>query len=169
MRTPLTIFALGLGACLALGLMMQHLLRVSQERNPAPVLVEVNRIFGPRLDCDARMKTARRPDGKVVELTIRPLLTGVARDLAREIGGFVWRSNQDPELSGVEILCEDPLGALGERILIERPSSLRTPAHTGPGSAGRATEAPTPPAGGAARPAEPTPAPAETAPAAPKR
>lgn len=140
-RTPLTIFALGLGCCLAMGLLMQHLVRVSQERNQPPVLNEVNRMFGPRLDCPAKLKYVRRSHGKLAELVIRPIVTGAARDLAREIGAFVWRSSTDPMLVGVELLCEDPLGGNGVRFVVERPAIGGRPS-IGVGSGGPAPSAP---------------------------
>lgn len=159
MRTPLTIFALGLGACLALGLMMQHLLRVSQERNQPPVLVEVNRLYGARLDADARLKWLRYADGKVAELTIRPLVTGVGRDLAHEIGAFVWRAAAEPGLAGVVVVCEDPLGGGGDRFAIPAPATIRPAQPSHPAAAPRGTrtqlapEKGTPPAAaGAAAP-----------------
>jgi hypothetical protein len=53
-RTPLTVFAIGAGGCIAMGMMMQHLLRVSQDRNQSPALQEINRVFGPRLEVVCR-------------------------------------------------------------------------------------------------------------------
>jgi hypothetical protein len=120
-RTPLTIFALGLGACLALGLMMQHLVRVSKERNQPPLLQEINRRYGPRLDGEARLRFLPRRDGTLAEVTISPLLAG--RDLAREVGQFVWRTVHDRPLAGVEVVCQDPLGNGTERVVVERPSA----------------------------------------------
>lgn len=120
-RSPSTILALGLGACLALGLMMQHLVRVSKERNDSPVLREINRVYRSRLDGDAMMRLLQRPDGTVAELTITPLMAGRNRELAREIGHFVWRATQDRPLLGVEVVCDDPLGSSPQRFVVDRP------------------------------------------------
>ncbi len=170
-RTPLTIFAFGTGACLALGLMMQHLLRVSQERNQPPIVAEVNRIYGARLDGEAKLRLLRRQEGTLAELSISPLIVGMTGELAREIGHFVWRGNQDHTLIGITVVCEDPLGAGPQRFVIERPfmagstpavASPRPPLHHRPpaGAAGKAsainsvvTPPPVP-----ARPATPAPA-----------
>ena len=120
-RTPLTIFAFGTGACLALGLMMQHLLRVSQERNQPPIVAEVNRVYGARLDGEAKLRLLRRQEGTLAELSISPLVVGMTGDLAREIGQFVWRGSPDSTLISVTVVCEDPLGAGAQRFVIERP------------------------------------------------
>lgn len=121
MRTPLTILALGLGACLALGLMMQHLLRVSKERNQPPVVREINRVYGARMDGEARMRFVRRPDAVVAEITFTPLVVGGARDLAREIGQFVWRNVEDPSFAKVVVVCADPLGGAPQQVEVHRP------------------------------------------------
>lgn len=117
----MTIFAFGTGACLALGLMMQHLLRVSQERNQPPIVLEVNRIYGARLDGEAKLRLLWRQEGTLAELSISPLVVGMTGDLAREIGQFVWRGSPDPTLISVTVVCEDPLGAGAQRFVIERP------------------------------------------------
>ncbi len=105
---------------------MQHLLRVSQDRNQSPALQEINRVFGPRLESEAVLRYLNRPDGSVAQLTVQPLVVGGGRDLAHEIGHYMWRS-ADRVLAGVEVVCRDLLGGTDERYSVGRPASLPGP------------------------------------------
>lgn len=150
---------------MVLGLMMQHLLRVSQERNQPPVLRDVNRMYGARLDGEAKLRYVRREEGTIAEISINPLLAGGSRELAREIGQFVWRNAQDRVLLGVEVVSEDPLGAGSERLVVQRPfmpgttvpttgsrahpripEASQGPADKAPATSGEASGKPAPPA-----------------------
>jgi hypothetical protein len=167
----MTIFALGVGGCLALGLMMQHLLRVSQERNQPAIVREVNRVFGARIDGEARLRYLRRQEGAIAQLTISPLLVGSSRELARDVGQFVWRGSHDSTLLAVEVICEDPLGAGSQRYTVDRPfmpgasagSASARPAPPKPVAPATSSGAPATPAPGA-----PTPAPPRTESAPPR-
>lgn len=102
---------------------MQHLLRVSQERNLSPALQEINRVFGARLEGEAMLRYVNRAGCTVAQLTVQPLVVGGGRDLAREVGHFLWR-NTDRALTGVEVICRDLMGGTDERYTIDRPMLL---------------------------------------------
>jgi hypothetical protein len=147
-RTPLVILGLGVGTCVILGLMMQHLLRVSQDRSQPPVVQELARVFGSRLDGAPHLRVVQRGDSIVAVLTVVPVLGSGSDQFLLDMGEFVWRNIDASAINAVEIVCKDELGD-GQRV-----KSVPRPYLPWSGAAERATAGSSKPAGG--KPAPPT-------------
>lgn len=157
MRTPSVILGLGVGGSIVLGMMMQHLLRVSSERMQHPVIQEVGRLFAARLDGPVTVQMARGEDGgKTVHVELVPL--SGARQLAREVGEFVWRNMHDDDLRRVEVACRDPLGGPPMTMEVPRPFMPWRPGEYDPPKQTKtAPAAATPPPAAATPPTATTP------------
>jgi hypothetical protein len=90
-KSPLVIAALGVGACVALSLMMQQLTSFEADRGVAPYLAAVERKFADRLVGPLRLREelAAGQPRLVVQARLRDGLEPAR--LAEELGAEVWR------------------------------------------------------------------------------
>ena len=107
-RTNAILLAMGLGAILALSLMMQHVLRVHEEHRQSPIVREIQSNFGARLARPAEYRARDLEKGRVAELVIYPVL-GVSRlRLAHDVGAYAWRRvGFEQGLSALVVVCVD--------------------------------------------------------------
>lgn len=120
------IGGLGLGACLVLSMMMQHLLEVKNERDRPAVVIEVEQILGGRLVGPATLVQKDR-EGRTLEMRLK-VLAGLDKEkLARTAGNLVWlRRGSSDALQQLTVVVQDEDGS-EERFEIDCPFRSRTP------------------------------------------
>ena len=114
---------LGLFACIALGLMMQHLLRVQADRGQSVIAVELQEMCGDQFDGRAvvELQSAASALTMVVKVRARP---GVEMDkFARSASSLTWRiahrHGQVPDHLRFEVRPPDA----GEAVVVETSRS----------------------------------------------
>jgi len=88
------ILGFGLFACVALSLLMKQAFTLNEDKQVPPVVRELTEIFGDRLkkppEFEVRAKAGASAGRKVGVLTIEPKLAIAGRDLALNLGRYVW-------------------------------------------------------------------------------
>ena len=92
-RTNQLLLFFGLGACLALSLMMHHLVEVKKDNSIEPIVSEITKFFGKRLTEPSRYRVTRQNGQKVGFVMIFPMLGIDEVGLVQDVGGLVWRQN----------------------------------------------------------------------------
>ena len=109
-RSNYMILGMGVAACLALALMMQHMLKVKQTHDIPPVVSELTQMFGSRFSKSCEFRVVERPGGKLGEVTVFPLMSSSRTRIARTVGDYVWRRFEDAEFDAIIVVCDDGLG-----------------------------------------------------------
>jgi hypothetical protein len=150
------VAGLGLGSCLLLSLMMQHLLELRTEREKSPLALEIQDQFGGRLvgPVDVVITEGER---RRIDVRLRILAGLDKRRFGRTVGEQVWRSvlGTRHEPSEIVVLVGDEDDGPIESVAVSKPELARR-GNAAPG-------APQP-----ARPGSQTPGPTPQAPATPR-
>lgn len=89
-KSVYAIGGMGIAGCLMLSFMMQHLLKVKQDRAQSPVALELQELFTGRLDGPVQVHTQQEGG----ELTMRVRMTirdGDPKQIVRGAAGMAWR------------------------------------------------------------------------------
>lgn len=114
---------LGLFGCIALGLMMQHLLRVQVERGQSAIAVELQEMCGHQFEGPAIVELQSEASAltMVVKVRARP---GVALDkFARSASALTWRIAHRHEQVPDHLRFEVRPPAAGEAVVVETSRS----------------------------------------------
>lgn len=85
------IAALGLGSCLVLSLMMQHLLGVQHDKEQPPIVQELDELFGSRLERMCTLEVHEGPDDVLVRVRAFPADGMGTERFAADLGRHTWR------------------------------------------------------------------------------
>ena len=112
-RTNWIILCFGFGACLALSLMMQHLLDVQVKEKRPRIAVEIDSTFGSRLSSEAQFDMRQVGSRSVAEIRLQPLAGLAMRRLAFDVGLYAWRrldgKERDPQVEALVVVLDDKL------------------------------------------------------------
>lgn len=184
-RTNLIILFFGIFGCVALSLMMSHVVGIKDKKDVHPAVFELEGLFGDDLKRRSQLSIEKQAEGEVAVLTIYPKEMGASARLARMIGRHLLRfRGADLKFDALEVVARDasedaPLpdksfpikvprgfGSLRNRMLPmrgapNRPASPRGPAQQRPRSVGATPPKANDPAkpSGQATPARPGKAP----------
>ncbi len=107
-RTNLVILGIGIGACVILSLMMQHVLKVKQDRDVPAIVGELMQAFGQHFSKSAEFTIRHEDVGPVGEVVVYPLMSASRRRLARKVGHYAWRNlGDDYEVVALVVVCDD--------------------------------------------------------------
>ena len=161
------IGGLGLGSCLVMSLMMQHLLKVKTERHRSPIAIELEEVFASRLTGPVDVKLPNDNADRAIVVTL-PVLAGLQKQkLAITAGNMVWRrtAGEKDAPSGVRVEVKDDSGGKVETFDVPKPVwPVGGPGRTNPGGkkpAANTGSLPTPAPGTAVPPAPVVPGPGE--------
>jgi hypothetical protein len=145
------IGGMGVGCCLVLSLMMQHLLGFKQERDRSPLAIEVEELLGGKVCGKVEAHDQTAAGQRVTTLQFRLLAGLQKRRQIDAIAPFVWQRAalmpEPPDL--LRFVVDDDGGGAAESIELRRPAFAPPPARPT-----KAPAAPVPPP--EAVPARPT-------------
>jgi len=141
------ILGIGLGSCVLLSYMMQHLLKVRTEHSRSPVVAELAEVLGDRLCGEITLSTSDS-DGRRVTSVSFAVLAGLQRqNLATTAGNIVWRGlagAAEPDV--VRVSVEDEDGA--KAVVVDVPRPLGMPVKASAEHKTGQTPSPAPPTAG---------------------
>lgn len=130
------IGGLGLGSCLLMSMMMQHLLKVKTERQRSPIAIELEEVFASRLTGPVDVDLPEDGGERVIVVTM-PVLAGLQKQkLATTAGNMVWRrmAGEKDAPTGVRVEVKDDSGGKVESFDIQKPVwPTAAPGRTNPG------------------------------------
>ena len=88
-RTNLVILCFGIFACVALSLMMGHVVKMKDKRDVHPAIFELHRVFGEQLERRPVLDIEMRGNRKVAVLFVVPKETVAGSRLARILGRYL--------------------------------------------------------------------------------
>jgi hypothetical protein len=90
-RTNLVILGFGIFACVALSLMMGHVVTIKDKDAVHPALFELHNVFGDQVQRRPTLEIVERGQRKVAVLTVDPVEDRTADRLARVMGRYLVR------------------------------------------------------------------------------
>ena len=103
--------AMGLLACTALSLMMQHAAQVHRRRAAGPVASAVDRALGSRLVAPSSFRVGEEGGARIGLLTLHPLEGIRLRNLVQDAGVLAWRALGPSSLLRLDVTCAEASGA----------------------------------------------------------
>lgn len=117
------IGGLGLGSCLLMSLMMQHLLKVKTERHRSPIAIELEEVFASRLSGPVDVLLPQEGADRTIVVRM-PVLAGLQKQkLATTAGNMVWRRmvGEKDAPTGVRVEVSDDSGGKPEAFDVPKP------------------------------------------------
>ncbi|MBK8095839.1 MAG: hypothetical protein IPK26_01950 [Planctomycetes bacterium] len=117
------IGGLGLGSCLVMSLMMQHLLKVKTERHRSPIAIELEEVFASRLTGPVEVKLPNGDADRTIVVTL-PVLAGLQKQkLATTAGNMVWRrmAGEKDAPAALRVEVKDDSGGKPEAFEVPKP------------------------------------------------
>jgi hypothetical protein len=121
-RTNWILAGIGLLACIALSLMMQHSLGVRDSRGSGSVVAAVDAARGARLTGRSRFRSETRGRARVGTLTVQPLLGENSTRLAADVGETAWLALGREGIDRLLVVLDAGVGAV-ERFEVDPPWS----------------------------------------------